>query len=211
MADVAFDHLCSPRLTLRRFQATDLPVFCGYRSDPAIARYQSWTAFTEADGQQFFANQSSLHPDMPGTWFQMVIERTEDRVMVGDCALHTPADPPKHAEIGFTLASAHHGQGFATEAVACLLDYVFRTLDKHRAFAITDARNIPAARVLERVGMRREGHFLQNAWFKGQWGDEFLYAMLGDEWRKRQGVSGPLSISASAPLALGTPGERGRG
>jgi len=183
MADVHFQSLSSPRLILRRFQARDVPVFVQYRSDPAIARYQSWTTFTEADGQQFLASQAQLHPDMPGTWFQLAIELAQTREMVGDCALHTPADPPGQVEIGFTLAPAHHGQGFATEAVTCLLDYVFGTLAKHRAIAVTDARNTAAAKVLERVGMRREGHFRENVWFKGEWGDEYWYAMLKREWR----------------------------
>src|SRR5581483_9815432 len=181
--DVDFQRLFSPRLMLRRFRESDLPVFCRYRSDPAIARYQSWTTFTEEDGKQFFAGQAKLHPDTPGTWFQFAIEQLESGGMIGDCALHTPAEPPGQVEIGFTLAPAHHGQGFATEAVMCLLDYVFGTLNKHRAIAITDARNFAAAQVLERVGMRREGHFRENVWFKGQWGDELLYAVLDREWR----------------------------
>jgi RimJ/RimL family protein N-acetyltransferase len=65
-----------------------------------------------------------------------------------------------------------------------LLAYVFDQLGKHRVIAITDARNAPAARVLERVGMRREGHFIKNVWFKGRWGDEYLYALLEQEWRE---------------------------
>jgi RimJ/RimL family protein N-acetyltransferase len=55
-------------------------------------------------------------------------------------------------------------------------------LNKHRVTAIVDATNAPAARLLERLGLRREGHFLQNVWFKGKWGDEFLYAVLQSEW-----------------------------
>jgi RimJ/RimL family protein N-acetyltransferase len=61
----------------------------------------------------------------------------------------------------------------------------------HRATAITDARDAPAMRLLERVGMRREGHFLQNVWFKGSWGDEHLYALLEQEWLELRSSSGP--------------------
>jgi RimJ/RimL family protein N-acetyltransferase len=87
--------------------------------------------------------------------------------------LHALGDRPRQAEIGFTLACEHQGKGYATEAVDCLLDYVFGKLGKHRVIAITDARNLAASRVLERVGMRREGHFIENVWFKGGWGDEY--------------------------------------
>ena len=100
----------------------------------------------------------TLHPDVPGTWFQLAIELTEmGAASVGDCGLHTLADRPGLAEIGFTLAREHQGKGYATEAVNGVLDYVFGTLEKHREIAVADARNAPAARVLDRVGMRREG------------------------------------------------------
>jgi RimJ/RimL family protein N-acetyltransferase len=80
------------------------------------------------------------------------------------------------------FARRHQGKGYASEAVRLLLHYAFDTLGKHRMVAITDAKNAPSIALLERLGMRREGHFIQNVWFKGAWGDECLYAMLRDEW-----------------------------
>lgn len=191
MADSGFVHLSSSRLVLRRLRESDLSSFCHYRSDPRVARYQDWTSFSEVEGQGFFAGQAKLHPDVPGTWFQMAIELGETGELVGDCGLHTPADRLGQAEIGFTLAPEHQGRGYATEAINCLLAYVFDQLGKHRVIAITDARNAPAARVLERVGMRREGHFIENVWFKGEWGDEYLYALLEQEWRESKSSTGP--------------------
>jgi RimJ/RimL family protein N-acetyltransferase len=182
MADHGFDHLSSSRLTLRRLRQADLSGFCRYRSDPGVARYQDWTSFPEEEGRRFFVQQAALHPDVPGTWFQMAIELTGAGALIGDCGIHSLPDQPLHAEIGITLAPEHQGKGYATEAVRCLLDYVFGKLEKHRVTAICDARNAAAARVLERVGMRREGHFIQNVWFKGAWGDEYLYALLAQEW-----------------------------
>jgi len=84
--------------------------------------------------------------------------------------------------IGFTLDSSQQSNGYATEAVHCLLDYVFNSLNKHRVIAITDCQNAKSIALLERMGMRREGHFLQNIWFKGAWGDEYQYAILRSEW-----------------------------
>ena len=190
MADIDFARLLSPRLILRRFRSTDLVPFCGYRSDPRVARYQDWESWSEEDGRQFLERQTTLHPDVPGTWFQMAIELAETGELIGDCGLHTLADRPAQAEIGFTLAREHQGKGYATEAVRCLLDYVFGRLGKHRVIAATDARNVPTARVLERVGMRREGHFIENIWFKGGWGDEYQYAMLEREWRALRATGG---------------------
>jgi RimJ/RimL family protein N-acetyltransferase len=182
MADTRFACLYSPRLVLRRLRQSDLAAFCRYRSDPEVARYQDWTAFPEEDGVRFFAEQAQRHPDGEGTWFQMAIEQGESGAIVGDCGLKAIEGEPGQVEIGFTLARDHWGKGYATEAINRLLDYVFGELDKHRVIAVTDARNASAARLLERVGMRREGHFLRNIWFKGSWGDEYLYALLEHEW-----------------------------
>ena len=65
-----------------------------------------------------------------GTWFQLAIELVETGELIGDCGLHTLADRPGQAEIGITMACEHQGRGYATEAVSCLLDYVFRRLDR---------------------------------------------------------------------------------
>ena len=92
---------------------------------------------------------------------------------------------PRQAEVGFTLAPAHQGKGYGTEALRALLGYAFGTLELHRVVAVTDALNEPAAALLERVGMRREAHFLENVFFKGAWGSELLFAMLDREWAAR--------------------------
>ena len=86
------------------------------------------------------------------------------------------------AEVGFTLAPAHQGKGYGTEALGALLGFAFETFGLHRIYAVTDALNVPAATLLERVGFRREAHFLENVFFKGAWGSELLFAILEREW-----------------------------
>jgi [ribosomal protein S5]-alanine N-acetyltransferase len=110
--------------------------------------------------------------------------------LIGDCAFqvlpHDVGHDPRQAEIGFSFARALQGQGFATEAVSRLLDYLFGDLNLHRVVAITDAENRAAARLLERLGLRREGAFVENVWFKGAWGSEFYYALLHHEWARKE-------------------------
>ena len=199
MADIGFAGLRTPRLILRRFRPSDLPRFCAYRSDLRVARYQSWESCPEEEGRRFLEGQMALHPGVPGTWFQFAIELVEVGELIGDCGLHTLDDRTGLSEVGFTLASEHQGKGYATESVRCVLDYVFGKLGKHRVIAVTDARNAPAARLLERVGMRREGHFLENDWFKGGWADEYQYALLEREWRALRAAesAGPAATESS--------------
>ena len=95
-----------------------------------------------------------------------------------------------------TLARENHGQGFATEALACLLDALFERLKQNRVVADTDVENTASWTLLERLGLKREGHLRQSLWFKGRWADEYLYAIRRDEWLKR-----------SSRVAPSTPGE----
>ena len=86
---------------------------------------------------------------------------------------------------------AYHQQGYGFEAVSTLLDYAFQTLGLHRVFAQADCRNDASIALLEKLGLRREGHFIQNFWFKGAWTDEYLYAVLQDEWLRRHDQMAP--------------------
>ena len=175
--------LCTARLFLRPFVPSDARTFAGYRSDPEVARYQGWEApFTVPQAQAFIAGMEQVVPGAPGAWYQLAICLRETGEQVGDCAFRVLPDEPRQAEIGFTLARSHQRHGFATEAVGGLLVHLFGTLQLHRVRAICDVENAASARVLERLGFRREGQFRENTWFKGEWSSEYLYAILGREW-----------------------------
>ena len=170
------------RLLLRLFEDSDVDRFADYRSDPDVARYQSWeTPFSVAQAAAFVNGMKDVRPGTPGEWLQLAIQLKATGQLIGDCAFCVLADDPRQAEVGFTLARQQQGNGYATEAVRRLLDYLFCELNLHRVVAICDADNLASARLLERVGMRREGHFVENVWFKGHWGSEYSYAVLRRE------------------------------
>ena len=170
------------RLRLRRFADQDLPAFLAYLNDPLVARYQSWETYTEEGAREVIEEQKRLAPGLPGRAFTFAIELKKTGALVGHVALTVQEKDPLQAEIGFTLAREYHRQGFAREAAARVLDYAFNELGLHRVIAITDCENTGSAALLASLGMRREGHFIQNIWFKGKWGDEYLYAILRKEW-----------------------------
>ena len=66
-----------------------------------------------------------------------------------------------------------------------MVDYAFTGLGAHRVVGRMDARNVASARVMERLGMRREAHLLENEYVKGEWTDEVIYAVLDTEWSGR--------------------------
>jgi RimJ/RimL family protein N-acetyltransferase len=174
------------RLCLRPLREADLEAFAAYRSDPEVARYQSWDAPYSLDQANVFLTEMESAPaGVPGHWYQLGVERPAEPGIIGDVAFQVLAEDPLQAHIGVTFSRQHQKQGYASEAVAGLLGYLFGELNLHRVSAICDAENGSSARLLERVGMRREGHFIENVWFKGAWGSEFLYAILYDEWNQR--------------------------
>jgi RimJ/RimL family protein N-acetyltransferase len=177
--------LRSPRLVLRPLCSDDAAPLAAYRSLAEVTRYQFWESFGLADAVRLVAEQATVVPDTPGTWLQLAIVLSHSAVMIGDCGIHFRGDDHRQVELGITLAPTHQGQGFATEALASVLEYVFGRLGKHRVTAVTDAENHAAAGLFRRLGFRQEAHYVENVWFKGAWGSEYLFALLRREWETR--------------------------
>ena len=174
--------LWTDRLELRRFRPADAAAFAAYRSDPDVARHQSWEVpvSTEAAAaliEQFAADD----PRAPG-WFQYAISLRSDDALIGDVGVNLD-DNRMQAEIGFTLAAAYQGRGYALEAVRRVLDHLFTERGLHRVSAECDARNVRSARLLERAGFRREGCRIAHTHLKGEWTDDLLFGLLATDRR----------------------------
>lgn len=170
------------RLVIRRFQEPDASVFAEYRSDPEVARYQSWTPpVTLGEAAALVEEFGAGDPAAPG-WFQYAVAlRADKAVLIGDIGVNLHQNGMQ-AEIGFTMHPKHQGQGYATEAVRALLAYYFAERRLLRVSAECDARNERSARLLERVGFRREGLRRQHTWIKGEWTDDLLFGLLAAEF-----------------------------
>lgn len=188
MKDVKFYNLETERLILRKFKEADAETFYKYRTMPQVALYQGegWVNYSFEQAVEFVKGQKDFEPGIADTWFQIVIELKAAGKMIGDCAIHTLAQDTNQVEIGFTLNPVYQNKGFAAEAVEGLIGYIFDVLDMHRVTAITDVRNENSIKLIEKLGLRREGHFIKNAWNKGEYTDEYLFAMLKDEWQAKR-------------------------
>jgi RimJ/RimL family protein N-acetyltransferase len=183
MPDEGFTELAAERVVLRRFQPADVETFVAYRSLVEVARYQSWEApYPRAAGEDFVREMVARHPDTAGEWFQFAVVLRSSGALIGDIGAGPHAGDVRQAEIGFTIAPEYQGRGFATEAGHTLLGYLFGSRRKHRVVASCDARNMASALVLQRLGMRQEGHLRESTWAKGEWTDDLLFAVLAREW-----------------------------
>jgi RimJ/RimL family protein N-acetyltransferase len=104
-------------------------------------------------------------------------------ILVGDVVLFWRSREPRAGEIGFIFHPDHGGRGLATEATREMLRLGFDGLGLHRITGRCDRRNAGSARLMERLDMRREAHFVRNQLIKGEWADELVYALLDTEWQ----------------------------
>jgi RimJ/RimL family protein N-acetyltransferase len=186
-------HLTQPlrteRLVFRLFTDDDFEAVYDMQSRPEVARYLYWSPRDRSGAAKSLREKlkcTSIKAE--GDILNLAVERTEGGPVIGDMMLHYVSATHRQAEVGYILHPDAQGQGLATEAARAIVDLAFRQLKVHRVFGQIDARNTASARVLERVGMRREAHLVENEWVKGEWTDEVIYAVLADEWaRARQG------------------------
>lgn len=172
------------RLVLRPFQWEDMPAFVGYRSDPEVARFQSWEpTYSRADGKQFFASQHGLRFGEPGDWMQLAVVDRVSEALCGDCAVRVATEQPATAEVGVTFSPSAQGRGLAREALAAVITRLFEDHGLHRVFAQADDRNPAVHRLLEHLGLRCEARLVEADWFKGEWTTLRVYAVLGRDWR----------------------------
>ena len=194
-----FTAIETSRLRIRPFRDDDAVAFATYRGNPAVALYQSWESYSEKEARLLISDMQRLSPGMPGQWYQFALELKTDAALIGDCGLYTDEVEPQ-GKVGYSLAPDYQGKGYAHEAVSAVFDYAFHRLGFHRVVAQALCENDRSIALMERLGMRREGHFIQSTWFQGRWADEYLYAILRDEWTDRaDGLRPPHSQGPSYP------------
>lgn len=174
--------LTTERLQIVALDTADIPAFVAYRQDAEVARWQSWDpSYDEAQAALLVAGQPAGTLPAPGEWLQLAVRDLTTGGLLGDVAIHTLADQPDSYELGVTLARSSQRQGVAAEALTGVLDFLFAEAGAHRVIASCDARNAPVARLLGRVGMRRESRQVEADWFKDEWTTVDGYAVLARE------------------------------
>lgn len=176
------------RLLLRPFEPSDHAALFDIQSRPDVARYVYWGPRGAEEVSEVLAEKvAGAKLEQEGDALHLAVVLREAGALVGDVLLMHRSLVHRSAEVGFMFHPEHHGRGYATEATAELLRLGFEELGLHRMYGRLDARNTASARVLEKLGMRREAHLVENEWVKGEWTDEAIYAMLDREWEARAG------------------------
>jgi RimJ/RimL family protein N-acetyltransferase len=175
------------RLLLRPFEQADVDDAWELLRQPEVARHMLRGTFDRAGAEAVvrqMAGETRLAEE--GDYLTFAVVLLDTGRVIGEISLVLRSRANHGAEVGFEFHSGHHGRGLATEAVTALLDAGFAGWGLHRIFGRCSVRNTASARLMERLGMRREAHLLGSRWVKGEWRDEFGYAVLADEWRLRR-------------------------
>jgi RimJ/RimL family protein N-acetyltransferase len=179
--------LRTERLDLRPHRMDDLDDLFAFHSRPEVVRYIPWPVRNREETRAALEKkliQGELTE--PGQWLVLAIELRETRTVIGEVLLKWASETDRQGEIGFALHTDYQGKGLAAEAAREMLRLGFEDLGLHRIVAILDDRNGASARLLERLGMRREAHHIHALHLKGEWTNDYVYALLEDEWRAAQ-------------------------
>jgi RimJ/RimL family protein N-acetyltransferase len=187
------------RLLLRPFAPSDFEALHAILSREDVSTYLYWGPQSEEEVQERLKKMIDFRSiEGPGDTLRLAMLLKANGRVIGDVVLHWRDDPHRQGYVGFVVHPDHQGKGFATEATGPLLRVAFEDVGLHRVTGHVEARNAASARVLEKLGMRREAHFVENEFVKDEWQSELVYAILDREWREQKPKKAPASSRKSA-------------
>ena len=176
--------LVSERLTLRPPVEDDFDkLYDLYRRDE-VNRYLRWQSWNEIETLQHIRDRKRPTAiDAADGRIDLIVHRREDEQFVGDVCLFWGS---QIGEVGWAFHPEQRGNGYATEAAAMMVQLGFTAVGLQRIQARCDSRNVASSRVMERLGMVREGCLRRSVLVKGEFCDELFYSMLREEWVREQ-------------------------
>lgn len=174
-------HIETSRLILRELVDDDFERAHGWAVDPEVSRYMEWGPNGDAETRAFLARAAAGNAARPRRAYELGIVLRETGVLIGACGVRAERPGAHAGHFGYTLARAHWGRGYATEAGRALLALGFEQLGLHRLWATCRPGNVASVRVLEKLGLRREGHLRHTTRIRGEWQDSLLFARLSTD------------------------------
>jgi len=172
----------TPRLLLREFVLSDLDQVHAYASREDVARFMIWGPNSPAQTMEALQGFIQDSREVPRLCYDLAIMLTAEQRLIGGVGLKLHDMENSTGDIGYVLHPAYWGCGYAVEATRALLQLGFEGLGLRRIVGLCDQRNKGSARVMEKLGMRREGTLKASKLIQGVWRDEYLYAILADEF-----------------------------
>jgi RimJ/RimL family protein N-acetyltransferase len=173
------DTIHTERLIIRKFEDTDWNDLHEYLSDEIVVKYEPYEVYSEEEAKTEAKNRSENE-----CFYAVCIKETGK--LIGN--LYFAKGEFDTWEIGYVFNRTYWGNGYAIESAKALIDTSFTQFGARRIVAVCNPQNANSWKLLERLGMRREGTLLQNVYFKVDkdgnplWLDTYEYGILKDEW-----------------------------
>ncbi|GAA2450341.1 GNAT family N-acetyltransferase [Agromyces soli] len=180
--------LATARLRLRPFSEADGAELFALMSDADVLRYWDSPPWTDRSAVGPFLERCRKAAE-DGSGARVVIEHADSGAFLGWCTFNSWDPDFRSASLGYCLAERAWSQGYATEAAGGVLAWAFDVLDLNRVQSETDTRNLASARVLEKLGFRREGTLREDCIVNGVVSDSWVYGLLRREWEAGQATS----------------------
>ena len=174
--------ITTERLLLREFVFDDWPAVLAYQKDPRYLEYYPQPTRGESDAKEFVRWFLDEQAESPRRRFQLATVLRESSELIGNCGIRRKPDNEWEADIGYEIAPECWGRGYATEAATALVEHGFSEMGLHRISSWCIAENGASVSVLRKLGLREEGRFRENEFFKGRWWDTLVFGLLMEEW-----------------------------
>ncbi|HEX4444329.1 MAG TPA: GNAT family protein [Galbitalea sp.] len=181
------DPIHTDRLTIRLMTERDVDDIHSYQSREDVCRYLLFDPRTrEQVAEKVAKHAAATTLEKDGDYWQLALELpvtggAPSRV-IGDLYFTIASLANSKAEIGWSMHPDFHGNGYASEGATAVLKLAFDVLRLHRVVAELDPRNDASVALCKRLGMREEAFFVRDLWFRDDWADTGMYAILRDEW-----------------------------
>jgi RimJ/RimL family protein N-acetyltransferase len=164
-------------VNLRIMEKEDLPLYAEWINNPDY--YGEYDYLDQKTRTEIEKKFDSLSPEK-----RKFVMQKKDGTRIGSIEGEQHSAYGGYLEIGFTIIPEERGKGYCSEAVKIMVDYLFLSSSMIRIQALTDTRNLPSQRVLEKAGFMKEGLIRKTAFIRGDWRDLFLYSILREEWKE---------------------------
>ncbi|WP_313798951.1 GNAT family protein [Cytobacillus sp.] len=168
-------YIKTERLIIRNFELDDWKAVHAYTSKKSVMKYMPEGVLTEKETKEF------INRNIGDSAEKFAVILADEDILIGHVEFFKYFGEHSY-EIGWVFNPEYYNKGYATEAASAIVKYGFEDLKLHRIVATCQPENIPSYRVMEKIGMRREGYFKKCIPHGDQWWDEYYYAILAEEW-----------------------------
>ena len=182
-----FPGLRTERLWIRRVQPTDVDALFARRNEPGVAALQAWSVpYSRERAQRLVDEAVAMDGPEDEQWWTATIERADTGEVIGDLVVRA-TNELRTAEVGYSLTTTAWGHGYATEALAAQVDWLFEALPVSRLEGRLHPDNRASAMVLERTGFLFEGHTRLSFWLDDENSDDWIYGQTRRDWQAWRG------------------------